>query len=158
MDAFTELSMTIDSFAETQGNSFKIIIYFDEADTLMTSPEKNKQSSSLENTLDKYIYDILCSALSRLVSEPLFAIFLSTAPHLYQLAPSGPFARSARARANIHNLQTPITETPFDCSPYFPVQPRDLTLENTCDVAFMSQFGRPLCVLFCLCAPVPNWF
>ena len=62
--------------------------------------------------------------------------------------PSGALARSARARSNIHNLQAPITETPFDCSPDLPVRPHKLTLENTCDVVFMSQFGRPLRV-FC---------
>jgi hypothetical protein len=141
-DAFTELSVTIDSFGEFQLPP-KIILYFDEADTLMITPQRNKQSSG-ENPSDKYLYDILCSALNNLLSEPLLALFLSTASHLYQLAPSGPMARSARARSNIHNLQAPITETPFDCSPNFPVLPRDLTLEKTCDVAFMSQFGRPL--------------
>jgi hypothetical protein len=72
------------------------------------------------------------------------ALFPSTASHLYKLAPSGPFARSAHARSNINNLQAPIIETPFDCYPDFLVQPCELTLENTCDIEFMSQFGLPL--------------
>jgi hypothetical protein len=142
-DAFKELSVTIDSFGQSLTPALKIILYIDEAHTLMI-PSQKKLSYSGKNPSDKYLYDILCSALNNFLSEPLFVLFLSTASHLYQLVPSGALARSARARSNIHNLQAPITETPFDCSPDLPVWSHKLTLENTCDVVFMSRFGRPL--------------
>jgi hypothetical protein len=138
-DVFKELSVTIDSFNQSSAPAPKLILYFDEADTLMIPPPKNKPSYSGENPSDKYLYDILYSALNNLLSELFLVLFLSTTSHLYQLAPSGPITRSAHAHSNIHNLQAPITETPFDCLPDFPVRPRQLTLKNTCDVAFMSQ-------------------
>jgi hypothetical protein len=130
----------------TLGPSFKPVLYFDEAHTLMvTLPSQPTvdQAFPSENLGQTYLYDILCSALECLDKPPI-VLFLSTASHLYQLAQSGSFTRSARARSNIKNLQAPITETPFDCFPDFLVQPRELTLENTCDIEFMSQFGRPL--------------
>lgn len=149
-NAFHELSVTLDSFGNSSTSSLKVVLYFDEAHTLMVkvaSRSKNGLSDSGQNfsdPADKYLYDIFCSALNHFLEEPLLVLFLSTTSHIYKLAPSGPLARSARARSNIDNLQAPITEIPFDCSPDFPVRPHQLTLEDTCNISFMARFGRPL--------------
>src|SRR5262245_11076058 len=112
-------------------------MYFDESHVLCGTP-------SSTNKDDKTLLDVLCAAIDHLRSCPLFVIFLSTNSHLSKLAPGGPFAKSARARQNWDALQAPITETPFDCSPLFPLSLESLTLEDTSTVEFMAQFGRPL--------------
>ena len=141
LGAFNKLSSTIDSSIEGRqhfpNNQIKVVLYFDEAQTL-------SDEMAPKNIENKSLYDVLCSAFDHLRSASLFIIFLSTNSRLDKLVPGGPLARSARARENWHALQAPITETPFDCSPDFPIIPGTMKLEETCDVAFMARFGRPL--------------
>jgi hypothetical protein len=73
----------------------------------------------------------------------------SSCPYPYlsyfnELAPSGSLAKSARARANADALQTPVTETPFDCSPKFLIIPGKSGLKDISQVEFVAQFGRPM--------------
>jgi hypothetical protein len=94
-------------------------------------------------------YDVLCSCFNFFLTLPILVIYLSTTSirSQWQLAPVGPLARSARARSNVtnvENLQAPITETPFDCSPVFPIKPGKLGLEDVSKVEFLAQFGRPM--------------
>ena len=115
----------------------KIVMYFDESHTLSEKPASPDPD-------DKSLMEVLCTAVDHLRSRPFFVIFLSTNPHLHSLAPSGRFAKSARARENWESLQAPITEVPFDCSPNLRVDPNQVTLEDTSSLEFMAQFGRPL--------------
>ena len=114
----------------------KLMFYFDEASTLT-------QAHGPPNTT-KNCYDILCSSFNTFRHQPLFVIFLSTSFQLEALAPSGPMAPSARARANTGGLQAPITEVVFDCGKGLPIEPRQYKLQEVCDVTFMAKFGRPL--------------
>ena len=115
----------------------KLILYFDEAHVL--------SAKTVPHTPDrKDMYDVLCSCFNLFLSLPIFVIFLSTTSNSYELAPSGSLAKSARARANADALQAPVTETPFDCSPKFPIKPGKIGLNDVSKVEFMAQFGRPM--------------
>ena len=50
----------------------------------------------------------------------IFNLYFDEAHTLMMPTCSGTFSKSARVRSSIRNLQAPITETPFDCSPDFP--------------------------------------
>ncbi|THH19412.1 hypothetical protein EW146_g1745 [Bondarzewia mesenterica] len=115
----------------------KLMLYFDEAHVLA-------QSKAPKNEDDKTLYDVLLSCLNDLRSLPMFSIFLSTNSHVAYFAPIQHLARSARARSNNAHLQAPITETPFDCHPSFPIRPNQFTLADVTTVEFMARFGRPL--------------
>jgi hypothetical protein len=119
-----------------QDNDVKVVIYVDEAHSLT-------DVKAPPNVDDKSLYDVLCSALSFFVESPLFVIFLSTNSNLSKLSPAPAWARSARAR-QVDAMQSPITETPFDCAPRLLIKPHTLKLENLNSVEFLSQFGRPL--------------
>jgi hypothetical protein len=117
----------------------KLILYFDEAHVLSAKTVPHDPDG-------KDMYDVLCSCFNLFLSLPVFVIFLSTVSNIYKLAPSGSLAKSARARANTDALQAPVTETPFDCSPKFPIKPGKFGLEEVSRVEFMAQFGRPMWV------------
>jgi hypothetical protein len=119
-----------------QPNDVKLVVYIDEAHTLAD----NEAPANADN---KYLYDVLCSALSYFVAFPLFVIYLSTNSHLRNLSPAQQWAKSSRAR-EVDSMQAPITETPFDCAPNLLIKPSTLKLENMNNVEFMAQFGRPL--------------
>ena len=115
----------------------KLMLYFDEAHVLSAKRVAHDPD-------EKDMYDVLCSCFNLFLSLPIFVIFLSTTSNIHELAPSGSLAKSARARADADALQAPVTETPFDCSPEFPVKPGKLGLKDVCQVEFMAQFGRPM--------------
>ena len=114
----------------------KLMFYFNEASSLT-------QAHGPPNTT-KNCYDILHLSFNTFQYQPLFIIFLSTSSQIEALAPSGPMAPSAHARANAGGLQAPITEVFFDCSEGLPIEPHQYKLQEVCDVAFMAKFGRPL--------------
>jgi len=118
-------------------NPVKLMLYFDEPHVLAGRRVPNDPDG-------KDTYDVLCSCFNFFLSSPIFVIYLSTSSNISQLAPSGPLARSARARDNADALQAPVTEIPFDCSPIFPIIPGKLGLDDVCKVEFMAQFGRPM--------------
>ncbi|KAF9507409.1 hypothetical protein BS47DRAFT_1351722 [Hydnum rufescens UP504] len=126
-----------ESSQDTQKDHVKLMLYFDEAHILA----QRKVPGDLDG---KDMYDVLCSCFSLLPSSSVFVIYLSTQSDISDLAPRRSLSRSARARENPEALQAPITETPFDCSPRFPVNPGELKLEDVYTVDFMAQFGRPL--------------
>ena len=115
----------------------KLMLYFDEAHVLSARAVPHDPE-------EKDMYDVLCSCFNLFLSLPIFVIFLSTTSNIHELAPLGPLAKSARARANADALQAPLTETPFDCSPEFPIKPGKFGLKDVCQVEFMAQFGRPM--------------
>ena len=118
-----------------RSNHVKLMLYFDEAHVLAGRRVPNDPDG-------KDSYDVLCSCFNFFLSSQIFVIFLSTSSNISQLAPSGPLARSARARDSADALQAPVTEIPFDCSPIFPIIPGKLGLDDVCKVEFMAQFGR----------------
>jgi hypothetical protein len=131
----------IDGCCESMGGlknkQVKLMLSFDEAHVL--AEHKVPKDPDGNDT-----YDVLCSCFNFFLSMPIFVIYLSTSSIIGQLAPQGSLARSGRARENADALQAPITETPFDCSPEFPIIPGKLVLEDVCKVEFMVQFGRPM--------------
>jgi hypothetical protein len=139
-DEAKQLLQQIDKCCKTmegpQSNQIKLMLYFDEAHTLVQKIPNDPD--------EKDLYDALCSCFNYLLGHPLFVIYLSTDSNISYLAPRGSLARSARAHQNPGALQAPVTETPFDCSPGFPIKPGTLKLEDVCTVEFMAQFGRPL--------------
>jgi hypothetical protein len=88
--------------------------------------------------------DVLCMAIDHLHSQPFFIIFLSTNSHLYSLAPSRWFAKSAHARQHWGTLQAPFTEVPFNCVLKLEINPNELKLDDTSSLEFIAQFGWPL--------------
>ncbi|THH04277.1 hypothetical protein EW146_g10218 [Bondarzewia mesenterica] len=121
---------------EVSARPVKIVLYFDEAHELV-------QRKAPTNYYDKTLYDVFLSVFNDFLSLPIFAIFLSTVPHIAYVAPTQNQVRSSRAAAS-GPLQPPITGTPFDCAPDFLVIPGTLTLEDVSAVPFMVKFGRPL--------------
>ena len=119
-----------------QSNHIKLMLYFDEAHTLVQKIPNDPHKKDL--------YDALCSCFNHLLGHPLFFIYPSTNSNISYLAPRGSLARSACARQDPDVLQAPVTETPFDCSPWLPIRPGTLKLEDVCTAEFMAQFGRPL--------------
>ena len=138
---FNEFSAAIDECIKDEQpfpqDRIKVVMYFDKSHVLCRIPTSTSKN-------DKTLRDVLCAAIDHLRPCLLFVIFLSTNSHLSKLAPGGPFAKSAHARQNWDALEAPITETPFDCSPSFPLSLESLTLQDTSTVEFMAQFGRPL--------------
>ncbi|PCH41897.1 hypothetical protein WOLCODRAFT_137609 [Wolfiporia cocos MD-104 SS10] len=112
--------------------SLRLVIYFDDAHTLMwyhMGARAYKCRSSL--------YDALRCALNHMRKLPLFAVTLSTICNLIEPTP-----REALVWG-YDTLQAPYTELPFDC----PIDGRragQCTLEDTCQLCFLSQFRRPL--------------
>lgn len=85
--------------------------------------------------------DALCSAVSCLVHQPVYFLFLSTIPDITMFAPSSSAAKSARARQV--SMQVPITELPFDCSEAFLLD-AGRELKDLSTGRAMANFGRPL--------------
>jgi hypothetical protein len=115
----------------------KLMLYFDEAHVLA-------EKKVIKDPDGKNMYDVMCSCFNFFLSSPVFVIYLSTNSNISDLAPTGPLAKSARARQNADALQAPVTETPFDCFPEFVVKSDALRLEDVCQVEFMARFGRPM--------------
>lgn len=112
-----------------------ILMYFDEAHVLTKAHPTGIQSKTL--------YNIFLSVLSDYVEIHLFVLFLSTALHLAELAPTRAQVASSRAAASGAH-QAPITETPFDCSPNILVKQHFYSRRDVADMRFMARFGRPL--------------
>ncbi|KAF9510518.1 hypothetical protein BS47DRAFT_1383937 [Hydnum rufescens UP504] len=101
----------------------KLMLYFDEAHVLKQKVPQDRYNED--------IYDALRSCFKNFTDLPIFTIYLSTSP-------------LGRARPNLESLHDPVTETPFDCSPKFPIRSGTLKLEDVSKIKFMAHFGRPL--------------
>ncbi|EGO24856.1 hypothetical protein SERLADRAFT_415801 [Serpula lacrymans var. lacrymans S7.9] len=112
----------------------KVMLYFDEAHTLIPSSDQEPQINVLE---------VLQSCLADTHRRAHFALFLSTVSKLQDFAPVQHLANSARARAP-GPLQAPITEVPFDCWSGLPICPHLYKLGDLSKIRFMARFGRPL--------------
>lgn len=117
----------------------KLILYLDEPRAL--AEKKVKCDAN-----DKNQFDILCWCFDAFLLSPVFIIYLSTSAKMNrsQVSQDRPLSISARARDAGPKQPPPATETPFDCSPMFPLDPGTLELADVCEVDFMAQFGRPL--------------
>ncbi|KAG8987052.1 hypothetical protein FRB93_004944 [Tulasnella sp. JGI-2019a] len=119
-------------------NDVEIIVYFDEAHVLHPENSDDRPEDATLNAL--------CSSFTSFVQQPIFFIFLSSQSSLSCSTPSsGPMVRARYAQ----DLQALISETPFDCSPLFPVALEGLSLQTVSTVEFMAQFGRPMYATFC---------
>jgi len=118
----------------------KIVMYFDEAHEL----SRHRPTDSKGNVAYNY-YDAFCNSLNLFLGLPIFTIFLSTHSSLTVLSPPREDHPSTRAR--VGHLQAPITETPFDCSPAFPLKLENINYDDICRIEFLSQFGRPMYTL-----------
>ena len=119
-----------------ESKGIKIVIYVDEAQPLVERKANTGDGKSL--------YDHLCTCLNRFRASPIFVIFLSTNSNLVEFAAPRALLKSARIRGGYTEINPPITEMPFDCKPNFIVKPGTLTMEETSNIPFLAQFGRPL--------------
>ena len=119
-------------------NNVQVMLYFDEAHELGKSPVVVGGR--------KTRYDIMWSTLFHFNTPSVFTVFLSTQSSMSLLAPSAKTARSSRQHRK-ELLQAPITETPFDCHPSFPLRRGQYGLADLKDLAFLARFGRPLYVI-----------
>lgn len=119
----------------------ELLIYFDEAHTLANSTVKSTTKMDMRNR-----YHALCSAFSKSVDLPFFAIMMSTNSNLAKLAPSQLVYPSLRVlQVAEDSLQPPFTELPFDClEDDKPIFSLGTTRVDVCEVEFMMKFGRPL--------------
>ncbi|KAL6308486.1 hypothetical protein BKA93DRAFT_822235 [Sparassis latifolia] len=110
-------------------NDVKVVFYFDGADDTLFKARHLNSGVHLHP-----FCRVSPLSQSPLCSRSFFRRTRTSRP----LAPmNGPFiAGSLR--------QAPITETPFDCSPAFPLRPATLTLKDITSLHFLAQFGRPL--------------
>ncbi|OCH87738.1 hypothetical protein OBBRIDRAFT_805843 [Obba rivulosa] len=118
-------------------------------DQLVPESARREQSGRVKlevpgNAEEGNLYDALCSSLDVFRGLPIFFVFLSTNSQIALLAPPKSRSKSIAAKQHFGSLVAPFTETPFDCSPKFPL-PRDgHTLHDIITVEFMAQLGRPL--------------
>jgi hypothetical protein len=130
-----------------RSQSLQVVFYFDEAHVLVT---KDKTFSPNDDTF-KLPLDHLKSALNAIVDLPFFAIFLSTQSNIEHMAPTSYLARSARYRARVPHLHSPITEVPFDVwnaqDEGTAIKPSCMVASQTEDIVYLSHYGRPLCVM-----------
>ena len=118
----------------TKLTEVEVVISFDETHTLTNGDGISGHKS---------LYDILCWAVTFCVHKPLFFIFLSTNSQMPKLAATRDNAKSARVASGEAELNTPITETPFDCYPDT-MKKGELLLQDTRSITFLARFGRPL--------------
>ncbi|PCH41890.1 hypothetical protein WOLCODRAFT_137608 [Wolfiporia cocos MD-104 SS10] len=115
--------------------SLRLVIYFDDAHRLMWYHVRAR-TYERHNSL----YRALRCVLNHMRKLPLFAVTLSTVCNLIEPAPRGVLVWE------YDTLQAPYTELPFDClidgKPF--MEAGQCTLEDTCQLCFLSQFGRPL--------------
>jgi hypothetical protein len=122
----------------------KILIYVDEAH-YMTPVDERKRSTDhkTKTSYDKFLWCL--NELRGASNNDLFTIFMSTNSEVSHLAPSADVAPSLRYRDQGAAMQAPITETPFDCAPFFhDVNNERLTVAGLSSPKHLSRFGRPL--------------
>ena len=109
----------------------KLLLYFDEAQSLVNVAVGKSQSTN---------YHILLRCINSWCTKhpEVVVAFLSTNGKLRDLARPSKLVASWS-----YPLQPPIVETPFDCSPHFPLRP-GLTLSEVSSLRHIAQFGRPL--------------
>ncbi|KAF8340879.1 hypothetical protein F5887DRAFT_1225825 [Amanita rubescens] len=112
--------------------SVEVVIYFDEAHTLLEDPPVDGTSKNL--------FDIFCWVATLCYEFPLFFIFISTRPLVPKLLTTESSNTISYANAS---LNVPIIETPFDCYPK-KVPKGQLSLNETTSIDFLARFGRPL--------------
>jgi hypothetical protein len=122
----------------TKSKDVRLMLYFDEAHVLAGAPNVQRGRDEKDN------YEIMCSCFNGFIGFPFFAIFLSTNSCLSRMARQGSLATFFRGYQNPANLQAPITETPFDCSPKLPLKPGDLMLHDLYKIETLAFFGRPM--------------
>ncbi|PCH39715.1 hypothetical protein WOLCODRAFT_97721 [Wolfiporia cocos MD-104 SS10] len=130
--------------------SLDLVVYFDEAQTLAKSMLQTQEESAAQDDTQnrpRSRYDALLSALNRIRHLTLFAVTLSTNSSLHELAASLAMHASMRLhQVEYNSLQAPYTELPFDCllNGKHLIEAGQCTLKDTCQVSFISRFGRPL--------------
>lgn len=112
-------------------NVVDVVIYFDEAHTLLTEKCEDEAKGPGWSS-----YDNLCWAATFCCEFPIFFIFLSTGSGLPQFS-------LTKRKADKADLNTPIHEMPFDCHPQ-KVQKGKRSMDETASIPFMAKFGRPL--------------
>jgi len=117
------------------------MISFDEAHELDVI---DPNDSALKYRAPNSRYDVLLDVINDLKTQPIVAVFLSTASSINTLAPAIRNARFAPVTATGLQLPAPITETPFDCSPNFPIKAAEVTIATVAKAPFMANFGRPM--------------
>lgn len=119
---------------------FPAIVYFDEADTLLSSSDGNVLHQRTP-------YFALMHTLSLITKIPIFFIFLSTNSTLQTFAPINAQHPSIRVQES-SELIPPLFELPFDTFAYeFTKQAKKegkLTLSGVCELGQMTKFGRPM--------------
>ena len=112
----------------------RLLLYFDEAQSLV----------GIEVGDSTYYHVLLRCINSWCTDHPeVIVVFLSTNGKLSDLAPPSKYVTSWRYGRYHDTLQPPIVETPFDCSPHFPLRP-GLMLQDVSSLRHIAQFGRPL--------------
>ncbi|KAF8340891.1 hypothetical protein F5887DRAFT_1225901 [Amanita rubescens] len=116
----------------------EVVIYFDEAHTLLTEKFGDQAKGPEKNS-----YDILCWAATFCCEAPIVFIFLSTNSSLPHFAVVKAKSTSERISVGKPDLNTPINEISFDCHPQ-KVRKGMLSMDETASIPFMARFGRPL--------------
>lgn len=114
----------------------QLLIYFDEAQSLA-------QYSQIWLRPMYYHLFLRCINVWASKCPDVMVVFLSTHTKLHDLAPSAEYVASDRYGENRHLLPAPIVETPFDCSPQFPLR-GGASLDEVTSLEYIAQFGRPL--------------
>ncbi|RXW21500.1 hypothetical protein EST38_g4358 [Candolleomyces aberdarensis] len=138
-------------------HGLKVVIYFDEAHTLLKASyveQEDEPTAETTKTVDddlkptvgmrKSMYHHILSVLNTLKEYGFFAIFLSTSSRIRILAPPPSQASSARQTDDRAPL-APITEIAFDCHPDLSAGIALNQKLSTCrSIEFMAKFGRVL--------------
>ncbi|KAF9446908.1 hypothetical protein P691DRAFT_783135, partial [Macrolepiota fuliginosa MF-IS2] len=136
VQALAKLIKCIDEQTQSEpgkGDEPKLMIYVDEAGSLTKEDVTERRKVKL---------DYLRLAINEFRPHSMIAVFLSTQPHIGDLAPSAMLSQSARYR-EAGALHAPITETPFDCFEPSVLKPSRMTVDDLSDVVYMAIFGRP---------------
>jgi hypothetical protein len=129
----------------TATGDVKLILYFDESHGL-TEDVADDSNEHVPGQADgqRTAYQTLCWAFNKLLSHPLFVIYLSTHSNLASVSPQKKLFWSSRFVDPDLELQPPFVELPFDISEGGIVTENMHTLDSVCEDKFMVLFGRPL--------------
>ncbi|CAL1710506.1 unnamed protein product [Somion occarium] len=136
------------SWSKIESEDVKLLLCFDESQTLA---KQRVLGADGKPVCEKNYYHIFLSCLNEWLQDvngtQVMAVFLSTNSDIYDLAPLPEHVPSARYMNSRSNLQPPLNETPFDCSPDLPLgtdELNKLTLAKASQISFLARFGRPL--------------
>lgn len=130
---------SLDVEGSSGGKPVQLLLYFDEAESLAQPVEAQAQPPT------GTYYHVLLRCINAWVKDcpDVLVVFLSTYTKLHDLAPSAEYVPSDRYKDHSKTLPAPIVETPFDCSPQFPLRGQ-VTLGDVTSLEYIAQFGRPL--------------